>query len=81
MTLVFKNSEKAFDDNLTEQYKKILYPDPDKLKKDEQHRFELLLAHWDVMIEKVAVEEFFKQMVMDVTVFLSKLISPFFFCY
>ena len=56
VTLVFKNSEKAFDENLTEPYKKILYPDSDKLKKDEQHRFELLLAHWDVMIEKVAVE-------------------------
>jgi hypothetical protein len=56
VTIVFKNSEKAFDDNLTEPYKKLLYPDPDKLKKDEQHRFELLLAHWDVMVEKVAVE-------------------------
>jgi hypothetical protein len=56
VTLVFKNSEKAFDDNLTEPYKKLLYPDPDKLKKDEQHRFELLLSHWDVMTEKVAVE-------------------------
>jgi hypothetical protein len=56
VTIVFKNSEKAFDDNLTEPYKKMIYPDLDKLKKDEQHRFELLLAHWDVMVEKVAVE-------------------------
>jgi hypothetical protein len=56
VTIVFKNSEKAFDDNLTEPYKKLLYPDLDKLKKDEQHRFELLLAHWDVMVEKVTLE-------------------------
>lgn len=56
VTIVFKDSEKAFDDNLTEPYKKLLYPDLDKLKKDEQHRFELLLSHWDVMTEKVAVE-------------------------
>ena len=56
VTIVFKNSEKAFDDNLTEPYKKLLYPDLDKLKKNEQHRFELLLAHWDVMVEKVPVE-------------------------
>jgi hypothetical protein len=56
VTLVFKNSEKAFDENLTEPYKKLLYPDLDKLKKDEQHRFELLISHWDVMIDKVAVE-------------------------
>jgi hypothetical protein len=56
VTIVFKNSEKAFDENLTEPYKKLLYPDPDKLKKDEQHRFELLISHWDVMIDKVAVD-------------------------
>jgi hypothetical protein len=56
VTIVFKNSEKAFDENLTEPYKKLLYPDPDKLKKDEQHRFELLLSHWDVMVEKVTLE-------------------------
>ena len=53
VTLVFKNEKLAFDANLTEPYKKQLYPDLEKLKKDEQHRFELLIAHWDVMIEKV----------------------------
>ena len=56
VTIVFKNSEKAFDPNLTEPYKKLIYPDLGKLKKDEQHRFELLIAHWDVMAEKVPVE-------------------------
>jgi hypothetical protein len=53
VTIVFKNAALAFDDNLTTPYKKQLYPDLDKLAKDEQHRFELLLAHWDVMINKV----------------------------
>ena len=56
VAIVFKNSEKAFDANLTEPYRKLIYPDLEKLKKDEQHRFELLLSHWDVMTEKVAVE-------------------------
>jgi len=56
VTIVFKNSDKAFDENLTEPYKKLLYPDLEKLKKDEQHRFELLIAHWDVMVENIAVE-------------------------
>jgi len=56
VTIVFKNEKLAFDPNLTKQYEKQLYPDLEKLKKDEQHRFELLLSHWDVMIEKVAVE-------------------------
>ena len=53
VTIVFKNEKLAFDPNLTKQYEKQLYPDLEKLKKDEQLRFELLIAHWDVMIEKI----------------------------
>ena len=53
VTIVFKNEKLAFDSNLTKQYEKQLYPDLEKLRKDEQHRFELLIAHWDVMIEKI----------------------------
>ena len=53
VTIVFKNEKLAFDPNLTKQHEKQLYPDLEKLKKDEQHRFELLIAHWDVMIEKI----------------------------
>src|SRR6185436_16350049 len=53
VTIVFKNEKLAFDPNLTKQYEKQLYPDLEKLKKDEQHRFELLIAHLDVMIEKI----------------------------
>ena len=56
VTLVFKNEKLAFDPNLTKQYEKQLYPDLEKLKKDEQHRFELLIAHWDVMIEKIDLQ-------------------------
>ncbi len=51
--IVFKNAKLAFDADLTTPYKKQLYPDTDKLAKDEQHRFELLLAHWDVMVDKI----------------------------
>ena len=53
VTIVFKNEKLAFDPNLTKQYEKQLYPDLEKLRKDEQHRFELLIAHWDVIIEKI----------------------------
>ena len=53
VTIVFKNAALAFDHDLTEPYKKELYPDLKKLEKDEQHRFELLIAHWDVMIERI----------------------------
>ncbi|HET6995193.1 MAG TPA: EthD domain-containing protein [Chitinophagaceae bacterium] len=51
--IVFKDAKAAFDENLTTPYKKQLYPDLDKLAKDEQHRFELLISHWDVMTEKI----------------------------
>lgn len=51
--LVFKNAKLAFDEKLTTPYKKQLYPDLDKLAKDEQNRFELLLAHWDVIVDKI----------------------------
>jgi hypothetical protein len=53
VTIAFKDAKAAFDADLTTPYKKQLYPDLDKLTKDEQHRFELLIAHWDVMTEKI----------------------------
>ena len=53
VTITFKNAILAFDPNLTTPYKQQLYPDLDKLAKDEQHRFELLIAHWDVMVENI----------------------------
>ena len=56
VTIVFKDTKAAFDPDLTTPYKKQLYPDLDKLKKDEQHRFELLISHWDVMTEKMELD-------------------------
>ena len=56
VTIVFRNEKLAFDPDLTKQYEKQLYPDLEKLKKDEQHRFELLIAHWDVMIDKIELQ-------------------------
>jgi hypothetical protein len=53
VTIVFRNAPLAFDPNLTVPYKSLLYPDLEKLNKEEQHRFELLLAHWDVPVETV----------------------------
>jgi hypothetical protein len=55
VTITFKDARTAFlpaDTSIQKQ----LYPDLDKLKKEEQHRFELLLAHWDVMIQKVSLD-------------------------
>jgi hypothetical protein len=53
VTIVFKNAPLAFYPNLTTPYKAALYPDSDKLNKEEQHRFELLLAHWDIPVQTV----------------------------
>lgn len=55
VTIVFKNAALAFDHGLTEPYKKELYDDLKKLEKDEQHRFELLIAHWDIMTEEITL--------------------------
>lgn len=57
ITLVFKNKDSAFDPNLTEPYKKALYPDLEKLKKEEQRRFEILIAHWDVEVQGADLEK------------------------
>lgn len=51
--ITFKDAKTAFHPDLTTPYKKQLYPDTAKLTKDEKHRFELLLAHWDVMTEEM----------------------------
>jgi EthD domain len=48
VTIVFKTAALAFDENLTAPYKKQLFPDQDAFTKAEQHRFELLLSHWDI---------------------------------
>jgi hypothetical protein len=48
VTVVFKTVALAFDENLTETYKKQLFPDQESYKKAEQYRFEILLAHWDI---------------------------------
>ncbi len=55
VTIVFRTAALAFDETLTEPYKKQLYPDQETYKKAEQHRFELLLSHWDVEAGNVSL--------------------------
>jgi hypothetical protein len=50
VTLVFKNAAAAFDPDLTTPYKNQLFPDQAAYIKAEQHRFELLLSHWDIEV-------------------------------
>lgn len=54
--IVYKNASLALDHSITDPYKKELYSDLAKLAKDEQYRFTLLIAHWDVLTEKIELK-------------------------
>lgn len=55
--LVFKDLESAFVQEPWNEISESLYPDQEKLKIEEQKRFELLLAHWDVILTEVPLNE------------------------
>ena len=57
VTIVWKNSTIAHDDFDPETITKKLYPDHDTFKKEEQRRFEILLAHWDLPVETLDLEK------------------------
>ena len=50
ITIVFKNLAAAHEGDPTETIAKQLFPDQETFKKEEQRRFEILLAHWDVPV-------------------------------
>ena len=50
-TIVFKNAQIANDNFDTSALLKQLFPDQDSYKKEEQRRFEILDAHWDLPIK------------------------------
>jgi hypothetical protein len=54
--LVFKNLEAAFAEDAWEEASKALFPDQEKLKEEEQKRFELLIAHWDILLTPVDLD-------------------------
>jgi hypothetical protein len=54
VTITFKNSTVATTDNPDEEkWKKDLWPDQEKYKHEEQRRFEILLAHWDLPVSDI----------------------------
>ncbi len=50
-TIVFKNAQIANDNFDSAPLLRQLFPDQDSYKKEEQRRFEILDAHWDVPIK------------------------------
>jgi len=53
VTIVFKNAAVANDNFDSSGIIKQLYPDQETYKKEEQRRFEILDAHWDLPIKDV----------------------------
>jgi hypothetical protein len=53
VTIVFKNAAIANDNFDSFALIKQLYPDQETYKKEEQRRFEILDAHWDLPIKDV----------------------------
>ena len=56
VTIVFKNSTVANEPFDEDALKKQLWPDQDTYQKEEQHRFEILDAHWDLPVRAVDLE-------------------------
>jgi hypothetical protein len=56
VTIVYKNVAIAHDNFDSATLIKQLYPDQDIFKKEEQRRFEILEAHWDLPIKNVALD-------------------------
>jgi hypothetical protein len=57
VTLVFKDVAAANDASGEEALARQLFPDQETFKREEQRRFEILLAHWDVPITDVRLAE------------------------
>lgn len=53
VTIVFKNVQMTVDGFDEGALARTLFPDQDTFKKEEQRRFDILLAHWDLPIEEV----------------------------
>jgi hypothetical protein len=56
VTIVFKNATVALDPFDEATLQKQLYPDQDTFLHEEQRRFEILDAHWDLPIKPVDLE-------------------------
>ena len=57
VTIVYKNAAVAHDNFDSTSLIKQLYPDQDTYKKEEQRRFEILEAHWDLPIKDVDTDK------------------------
>jgi hypothetical protein len=56
VTIVFKDVVASLDTQGEDAVKRQLYPDQQTFLKEEQRRFEILQAHWDVPINEVPLK-------------------------
>jgi hypothetical protein len=57
VTIVYKNAAAALDEFDEAALARQLYPDQDTFKREEQRRFEILLAHWDLPLKPLDLEK------------------------
>lgn len=55
VAITFKTEHLAFDYSIVDPFKKQLFPNQESYQKQEQRRFELLISHWDVVVEPVVL--------------------------
>ena len=56
MTIIVYKNWQAIGSRTDPELVRKLYPDQKKFKREEQHRFELVEAHWDVPLTSVEME-------------------------
>ncbi len=56
VTIVWKNVQITQDEFDADALIRQLYPDQETFRREEHHRFEILLAHWDLPIVDVDLE-------------------------
>jgi hypothetical protein len=56
ITIVYKNAAIAHDDFDSASFLKQLFPDQETYKREEQRRFEILDAHWDIPLKDMDLD-------------------------
>lgn len=56
VTIEWKNYAASNDPGTEEALRRKLFPDQETFKREEQRRFEILLAHWDLPIADVGLQ-------------------------
>ena len=57
VTITFKNAEAAYTPADEKAIQRELYPDQAAFQKEEQRRFQILEAHWDLAISQIPVDK------------------------